>query len=74
MINNSSNIFFIFFFYIFFRGYLFPFLKSRKIIFFFKNPILFVYLPFIGFLTDISRLLGYIFGIFRSINNNSYTN
>jgi glycosyltransferase involved in cell wall biosynthesis len=74
VINNSSNIFYIFFFYIFFRGYLFPFLKSSKIIFFFKNPILFVYLPFIGFLTDISRLLGYFFGIFRSINNNSYTN
>ena len=71
---KNFNIFYLLFIYILVRGYLFPFLKSNKIYFFFQNPLLFFYLPFIAFITDVSRLLGYCFGMLRSINSNSYTN
>jgi glycosyltransferase involved in cell wall biosynthesis len=71
----KNNIFFyVIFFYIIIRGYLFPLLKSSKIIFFLKKPLLFFYFPLAGFLTDLSRLFGYFFGIFKSFKSSFYTN
>jgi glycosyltransferase involved in cell wall biosynthesis len=74
IIKINVNFWLLCFFYILIRGYLFPFLKSRKIIFFFKHPLLIFYLPLIGFLTDASRLFGYFYGLFKSINSTYYTN
>lgn len=63
IVKNNINFFYLIFSYIIIRGYLFPLLKSCKISFFPKAPLLIFYLPLAGFLTDVSRLFGYFFGM-----------
>jgi len=58
---NALILFFIF--YLITRGYIMPLYKSRSLRIIFEHPLALISLPFIGFLMDLGKIIGYIKGV-----------